>query len=290
MTTRPMVAWALTTVLLAVTRAAVMVFKAGAVGGVSDDTLGGAIAGIASDAIHAGIFVWLAARSRLRDPGRLLALVGVGLGFVVVNDLEAIVFSIAPAWPLVRLATMGAVVQVVAAVVVAKLVPPRTDTTPARSPLGGFTVAGIVARVALLGLIYAVIYFVAGGAIYPFVREFYASKPLPAAGLLFGLQALVRGPLLVAIGALVISILRSSRSAHALAVAVTLAGLGGLTALLPPNPLFPDNVRLVHLAEVGISNAVFGWIVGWMLTPSRRRGGDIIAPGRGEGLTRSSAE
>jgi len=278
MTTRPMVAWALTTILLAVTGAADMVFNAGAVGGVADHTLGGVVAGIASDAIHAGIVVWLAARSCLRDPGRLLALVGVGLGFVVVNDLEAIVFSIAPAWPLVRLAAMGAVVQAVAAVVVAKLVPPPTDPTPARSPLSGFTVAGIVARVAVLGLIYAVIYFVAGGAIYPFVREFYASKPLPPAGLLFVLQALVRGPLFVAIGALVISMLRSSRSANALAVTVTLAGLGGLTALLPPTPLFPDNVRLVHLAEVGISNAVFGWIVGWMLTPSRRAAAATLSP------------
>ena len=282
MTTRPIVAWALTTMLLTATRAAEMRFNAGTVGGAVDQTAGAVIAGIASAAIHAGIIVWLAARSRLTDPARLLALIAVGIGFVVVNDLEAIVFGIAPAWPLVRLAAMGAVVHTAVAVAVARLVPPFAQAGVPRSPFAGFTPTGVIARVMMLGIAYTVIYFVAGITIYPFVREFYADKPLPPPGLLFVLQAMVRGPMFVAIGALVITILRSSRLTHALAVGGTLAGLGGLTALLPPNPLFPDDVRLVHLAEVGISNAVFGWLVGWILTPARRAAAALSAPVEGK--------
>jgi hypothetical protein len=44
-----------------------------------------------------------------------------------------------------------------------------------------------------------------------------------------------------------------------------LAGIGGVMSLLAPNPLFPDAVRFVHLAEVTSSNLVFGALVGWML-------------------------
>ena len=270
MTTRSMAVWALTTILLTATRAAEMRFNSGAVGVATDSSAAAIIAGIASAAIHAGLVVWLAAHSRIADPARALALVGVGLGFIVVNDVEAIVFSIAPAWPLVRLAAMGAVVHTVVAVAVAKLIPPSAQASVPSSPFAGFTTARVIARVMMLGLLYTVIYFIAGITIYPFVRDFYTDKPLPPAGLVFALQAIVRGPMFAAIGALVITILRSSRTTHALAVAATLSGLGGLTALLPPNPLFPDDVRLVHLAEVGISNAVFGWLVGWMLTPARR--------------------
>ena len=282
MTTRPMVAWALTTMLLVVGRAGEMRLNAGTVGVATDSSAAGMILGIASAAIHAGIVVWLASRSRLRDHARLLALIGVGLGFVVVNDLEAIVFSIAPAWPIVRLAAMGAVVHTVVAVAVARLVPASADVIVARSPFAEFTVTGLIARVMMLGILYTVIYFVAGMTIYPFVREFYADKPLPPPGLLFALQATVRGPTFVAIGALVITILRSSRMTHALAVAAVLSGLGGLTALLPPNPLFPDDVRLVHLAEVGISNAVFGWLVGWILTPATRAEASLSPPVEGK--------
>ena len=278
MTTRSMIAWALTTMFLVVTRAAEMRLNTGAVGVATDSDAASIALGIASAAIHAGIVVWLASRSRLRDPARLFALIGVGLGFVIVNDLEAIVFSIAPAWPIVRLAAMSAVVHAVVAVVVARLVPASADVNVARSPFAEFIVTGLIARVMILAILYAVIYFVAGGVIYPFVREFYVDKPIPPAGLLFALQATVRGPMFVAIGALVITILRSSRTTHGLAVAATLSGLGGLTALLPPNPLFPDNVRLVHLAEVGISNAVFGWLVGRMLTPGRRAAASLSTP------------
>jgi len=282
MTTRPAVAWALMTTLLVATRAAEMRFNAGAVGGAVDQTAGAVLAGIASAAIHAGLIVWLATRARITDPARLLALVGVGLGFVVVNDLEAIVFSIAPAWPIVRLAAMGAVANTVVAVAVARLVPPSAEGGVVSSPFAEFSVAGVIARVMMLGVIYAVIYFVAGGLIYPFVRDFYANKPIPPASLLFVLQATVRGPMFVAIGVLVITILRSSRMTHALAVAATLSGLGGVTALLPPNPLFPDQVRLVHLAEVGISNAVFGWLVGWILSPARRAAASLSSPVEGK--------
>ncbi|HEX5426443.1 MAG TPA: hypothetical protein VFW94_23035, partial [Candidatus Acidoferrales bacterium] len=45
--------------------------------------------------------------------------------------------------------------------------------------------------------------------------------------------------------------------------------LGGIAPLLLPNPFMPPNIRLAHGFEVGISNFVFGMIVGWALTAKR---------------------
>jgi Ni/Fe-hydrogenase subunit HybB-like protein len=187
------------------------------------------------------------------------------VGTRVVNDVEALAFSIAGVWPIVVLALVGAFVYTVVAVIVARRVPVE-DGGALPSPFSATGAPRLVARVAVLGAVYAVIYFVAGGIIYPFVREFYENKPLPSTGPLFALQALVRGPMFVGVGALVVMLVRASRATNALVVACTFAGLAGLTALVPPNPLFPDSIRLVHLAEVTISNAVYGLIVGWALT------------------------
>ena len=283
MTTRVGAAWTLATLFLALTRGAEMWLNASAVGGATELDSAGAIAGlVAAAAIHAMVIVWLAARSRLPDPARKLAIVGVGLGFVVVNNLEAMLFGIAPFAPLLGLAVAGAVVHGLAVLWITSVIPPPASVaTHSQSPFAGFIARGIVVRTALLGLIYAVIYFAAGATIYPFVQEFYANKPLPATGPLFVLQAVVRGPIFVGVGALVVALLRSTRGVHAAAVALTLAGLGGVTALLVPNPLFPDHIRLVHLAEVGVSNLVFGALVGWALTsarPARRPVASPVAP------------
>jgi hypothetical protein len=41
--------------------------------------------------------------------------------------------------------------------------------------------------------------------------------------------------------------------------------LGGIAPLLLPNPLMPGPIRLAHGFEVGISDFIFGALVGWTL-------------------------
>ena len=47
-------------------------------------------------------------------------------------------------------------------------------------------------------------------------------------------------------------------------VAATMVGLGGVAPLLVPNPFLPDAVRWAHMIEIGASNAIFGWLIGWI--------------------------
>ena len=46
-----------------------------------------------------------------------------------------------------------------------------------------------------------------------------------------------------------------------------LSVLGGVAPLLLPNAYLPDVVRLAHLAEVAVSNFVFGLLAAWWLWP-----------------------
>jgi hypothetical protein len=269
MNRRPTLAWLGATAALALARAVEMRLNTRVGDATIDWGSRAFILGlIAGAAIHAGIVVWLASRSRLRDPARVYALIAIGLGVVIVNNVEAAVFGIAPARSLAVVGLLAAGVHAAVVLGVARLVPVRQDITPAPAALAR-SASRTTLTFILLGLLYAVVYFTAGGVIYAFVREFYADKPLPGAGPLFALQALVRGPLFVAIGMCVVQLTGRNRPMSILATACTLSGLGGLTALLVPNPLFPDGVRLVHLAEVGISNAVFGVVVGWVLSRHR---------------------
>ncbi|HEX6048429.1 MAG TPA: hypothetical protein VFZ21_04150 [Gemmatimonadaceae bacterium] len=264
--------WATVAVFLAGMRAVEMRINAWAVGGATELGAPNVIFSLAAAAaIHTGVIVWLATRSRLPDPARLLGLIGVGIGFGIANNLEAVVFGIAPAAALIGLAVLGALAHTGAVIVVARVIPATPNArADVASPFAGWSVGAVAIRVLGLGIAYTIIYFAAGAVIYPFVRDFYANKPLPSTGALVALQTLVRGPIFAGIGALVIALLRSTRLTHAVAVGCTLAGLGGLTALLVPNPLFPDAVRHVHLAEVGTSNFVFGWIVGWVMSGAQR--------------------
>jgi len=266
MTRRPLLTWIAATAVLALARAIEMHINA-RVGSATIDwgSLAFVVGLVAGAAIHAGITVWLASRSRLPDPGRVYLLLAIGAGFVIVNNVEAAVFGIAPASSLAEVGLLAVGTHAAVVFGVTRLVPVRHDLT-----LGDTGPALGALRTTLtfllLGLLYAVVYFAAGAVIYPFVREFYVNRPLPGAGPLFALQAFLRGPLFVAVGMCVVQLTGRHRPFSIFATACTLSGLGGLTALLVPNPLFPDNVRLVHLGEVGISNFVFGSIVGWVLS------------------------
>jgi hypothetical protein len=114
-----------------------------------------------------------------------------------------------------------------------------------------------VGRFALSAITYFVFYFIAGMIIFPFVQEFYAGRPLPGLGEVFIMQ-LIRGTVYAAIGVVIIRMVAVSRGATALLIGAALSIFGGIAPLLPPNPIMPEHIRNVHMAEVGISNFLFG--------------------------------
>lgn len=221
---------------------------------------------IAAGCVAAAVLVWLASRASVDRSRTLRTLFAIGCIIIVVNNVEALVFRIGPARAIAWLAALSIGFHALVVSFIGYVLPLRSSADEAAAERVNRSPTFWLGRLAALGVAYGVIYFVAGAIIYPFVRDFYATTRLPDRGTVFALQILGRGPAFVGVGVLVVLLIRGSRRMNAAAVAVTLAGVGGVAALIAPNALLPDHVRAVHLAEVGISNAVFGGIVGWVMS------------------------
>lgn len=126
------------------------------------------------------------------------------------------------------------------------------------------TAFGWIWRVVVCDLAYVFLYFVAGMIIFPYVRDFYAPWQLPALLPLLVMQVF-RGLVFVGLSFLVIRRAAGSRLEVALVVGLVLSIVGGVVPLLTPNPYLPSFIRWVHGWEVGLSNLLFGCLVGWLL-------------------------
>lgn len=115
------------------------------------------------------------------------------------------------------------------------------------------------------GIVYLVMYFAAGSIVFPFVRDFYATKPMPHPLTLFAFQALLRGPIFVALLYAAVRTMRAARADAVIVCGALLSIIGGV-GLMIPNGFFPDYVRWSHFFEVTISNFAYGAFVGWLLT------------------------
>jgi hypothetical protein len=114
--------------------------------------------------------------------------------------------------------------------------------------------------------------------IYPYVQQFYeATKTLPSTLTIVALQLLLRGPIFVALGLLIVRFAPATRNQHALMVGVVMSVLAGVAPLLVPNAYFPDAVRWVHLIETTTSNFAFGAIVGWLLGGEKHQDAGVIS-------------
>jgi hypothetical protein len=122
-------------------------------------------------------------------------------------------------------------------------------------------------RLAAAALGYLVLYLAAGALVFPFVKDFYATKALPTLSILIPLQ-LFRGFLYVLYAW---PWLRLGPRHVGWVLGLVYAVLGGVAPLLVDgNPYLPREVRMPHLVEVGVSNFVFGILVGWLVGRHRR--------------------
>jgi hypothetical protein len=123
-------------------------------------------------------------------------------------------------------------------------------------------------RMPAVSLSYLVLYFVAGGLIYPFVKPFYDSNPLiviPSFGVIVGVQIL-RGLVYAASIAPLMRRMAGRRGHAALVAGLALAVFGGIAPLLlPVDDILPPEVRAVHMIEILCSNFVLGVIGAFLL-------------------------
>ena len=122
-------------------------------------------------------------------------------------------------------------------------------------------------RIVLGNVLYLFFYILAGitlTTVYPELMKFYEGK-IPSVELIFKTQLFLRGFIFVAVAILMLRILKASLLKKSILVGLVFSILGGISPLIQPNELMPDYVRLGHLFEVGISNFIYGLVLGFLL-------------------------
>lgn len=228
----------------------------------------------------------LAARLEGRGPGRALVLFALPFGVQANNLVELMLFPLD-----IEIRTLPAMyLHLLLGYAVMAVLLDAIAPAGASEPHRGFArrgVAGWLGRVAGCDLGYVVTYFTAGMIVFPFVRPFYESQTMPPVVALLQLQ-LLRGLVLTGLLLLLTSRLRASRRGAVLFGGLALSVFGA-SPLLIPTGHFPDYARLAHLAEVGLSNFVYGCAVAFVLTAggstSTSTASDAVPPVHsGEGM------
>lgn len=138
---------------------------------------------------------------------------------------------------------------------------PPEDT----KPLLTRSVANWVGRILLGALLYVLCYFAAGMIVFPFVKDFYTGINLPGPASVLEMQVF-RGLVYVAAGLVVAHGMKGHQARAAIALGLSFPILAGVAPLLLPNPFLPVYVRLAHGFEIGVSNFVYGILLGYVLT------------------------
>jgi len=136
-----------------------------------------------------------------------------------------------------------------------------------------------IRRLALCAACYVVLYFGAGMLIWPFIRSFYETQEISAfaqSPWLLPFQ-LLRGTLYVLFLLPLLRSLAVDRRQAVLTLAALVPVLAGAVGLLIPNPFMPQQVRLLHMFEIGWSNAVYGMLVASLFWTQWRTAGATTA-------------
>jgi hypothetical protein len=206
--------------------------------------------GIASNLLMALTLTVFASRARWHGSRLAAALFAIAFSIGHLSAfIEAVFFDVIPLRdvptfvPMFTLPLAACIVTVIATLRVWRK--PARAEMPSPLPTASF----LVSRGALAAILYTCCYFVAGTFVWPYVRDFYASRQLPATGAVAAMQLLVRGPLLAAALTLVARMLPGSRRLHAAAGAAAMSLFLGVIPLIVPNPILPDHVRWAHFVE-----------------------------------------
>lgn len=213
--------------------------------------------------------------SRSTAAGPALVAILAGLYFVpieFINIPEGVLFGVIEVAdaPVALARELG--VSIVAAIAVAAAVgrlrippvPPDDVIAPAHS------VPSLLWRLAAAAAVFVLCYFVVGAAIYPLVKPYYGSRPIPPTGSIVSMQVL-RAVALIAAMYPAIRTIPSRRTAQWVFTAV-LPVLGAVVPLLPENAVMPLPVRVVHTVEISSYYTLYGFLVAtWFSARGRAR-------------------
>ena len=210
--------------------------------------------------------LWWPARASTLSGKRLFlalfsAIFGVGVFLV---QVEAAVFLVMEPRQLAFSIALGTFQALWLATLMTFAMGGSTTAIPDRSPSPRWP--RFDKRLVLTSCLYLFLYFTAGMMIYAQIADFYAQQHIPPLSALVPLQ-LVRGALYVAFSYALLNSLALTRRQAAWATGLMFPVLAGVAALMVPNALMPDTVRLWHMLEIGVSNLIFGLWVGYTFAP-----------------------
>jgi hypothetical protein len=216
-----------------------------------------------SNALTVAMLLALARRMPAAPPRRALLLFAIWGGIQTISMVELFLFDIG--------ITRGQTFGLIAYSLVIAAVTGGCLGWMAPAPSTPAAVVGVrPAWLALAPPLYVVCYFTAGIIVWPFIADYYQSRPMPAVGHVVALQV-ARG---LAFGAIVLLVVRAcegTRLTRVVLAGLTLAVLGGAAPLVMPNSLMPPAIRLAHFFEVVPSIFVFGSVLAWSLTRAPRQ-------------------
>ena len=220
-----------------------------------------------TDFLTVAILAYIAIHADLRGWKLGLALAVIPAAIALTNDIEGSIF-LKTTLPWSRVAVQTLLTYLLAAPVWGVLFGRRPAGDAHVRPWTGKSFAERLWRFVVSDVSYIVLYLTAGTIIFPYVRDFYATQTLPPMPTILALQLFLRGPIFIALCLWIVRLLGLPRLSGAIATGLCFTILSGVLPLLIPNPIFPDAVRWVHMAEVTSSNFVFAFFVAWLWTSS----------------------
>jgi hypothetical protein len=204
----------------------------------------------------------------------------------VMPQIESAVFlTHLPPGMVPRLFLMGAVIAAPFSVLAVRMLGKRRAATADTElkPRRVMPASEWIWKLAVIAIVYVILYFTFGYFIAwrnPAVRDHYGG--IDPGGFFAQMKSvcartpwlipfqLLRAMLWVAFAWPVMRMMKGRWPATALALGLLFAVVMNAQLLLP-NPYMPATVRMTHMLETASSNFIFGWFVGWLLTPQASR-------------------
>lgn len=202
---------------------------------------------------------------------------GIGLGLSVFAIyycigylnliVEAVIFNLVNIDVVLNSVPRGLIMAIIISTAIAFIFGKRKIKTK-KNEFTSRPVLGWIWRVAVGDILYLIFYIAAGLIlinVYPELMEFYNEKSLPSPELIFGTQ-LIRGLLFIGTAILISMTVNLSLPKKAVLIGLIFSILGGIAPLILPSEEMPSYIRFGHGFEVGISNFLYGLVLGYLMS------------------------
>lgn len=187
--------------------------------------------------------------------------------------IEAIIFNLTDIETVLKFVPKGFIMAIIISPIIV-FISGKWNRKTGKTKIPSRPLSGWIWRAAAGSILYLIFYITAGLIlinVYPQLAKFYITKQPPPPALIFGTQ-LIRGLFFVGIAALISSTVNLSFPKKAVLIGMIFSIIGGIAPLMLPNPEMPAFIRLAHGFEVGISNFLYGLVLGYLI--GRKTGND----------------